>query len=171
MNDTPTHPAPDTREPLTVNALYFHYGSVMIAVNETEMVSVTAPGDVKHVANHKTELICNPGTDEWIDRMVRIRNLLARDVGALRKLETHLQDLGEALLKKAVEHNWCEEYDEFAEEWDLPRRYSEYDVTVTVRVRARDSEDAVDLVRNDLGFDEYFDYVMYGPEVTAEEVY
>lgn len=175
MTETSTQPTPDTREPLTINALYSHYGNVMIAVTETEMVSIVQPEDAKHVANHATELLCNPGTDEWINRMVDIRNSLARDAAneraSLYKVETHLENLGEALLEKAIEKDWCEEYDEFAEEWGLPKRYSEYYVTVTVRVRARDSEDAADLVRGDLGIDHYSDYVIDGPEVTAQEAY
>lgn len=57
-------------------------------------------------------------------------------------LQARLNDLGQALLEKAEEKGWCEEYEEFAEEWDLPKRYKEFWVTVVVPVDARDREAA-----------------------------
>lgn len=174
MTEAPTPPAP-TREPLIINALYSHHGNIMIAFTETDMIPIAATGDTKHIANDATELLARPGTDDWIDRMVRIRNSLARDVAneraSLQQQKTYIENLGEAILEQAVNRDWCEEYDEFAEEWGLPLRFAEYDVTVTVRVRARDSEQAADLIRGELGFDSYHDDVIDGPEVTAEKAY
>lgn len=174
MTEAPTPPAP-AWEPLIINALYSHHGNIMIAFTETDMIPIAATGDTKHIANDATELLARPGTDDWIDRMVRIRNSLARDVAneraSLQQQKTYIENLGEAILEQAVNRDWCKEYDEFAEEWGLPLRFAEYDVTVTVRVRARDSEQAADLIRGELGFDSYHDDVIDGPEVTAEKAY
>ena len=174
MTEAPTPPTP-TREPLTHNALYSHHGNIMIAFTETDVIPIAATGDTKHVANGATTLLCDPGTDEWVERMVRIRNSLARDVAneraSLQQQKIYIDNLGEAILEEAIRRDWCEEYDEFAEEWGLPKRYAEYDVTVSVRVRARDSEEAADLIRGELGFDSYHDNVIDGPEVTAEKAY
>lgn len=166
---------PPTRGPLIINAIYRHYGRAMIAVTRNEMILLSDVGDTKYVANDATELLARPGSEDWIDHMVRIRNSLARDVAheraSLQQQKTYIENLGEAILEKAVEKEWCEEYDKFAEEWGLPLRFAEYDVTVTVRVRARDSEQAADLIRGELGFDSYHDDVIDGPEVTAEKAF
>lgn len=174
MTEAPVSPAP-TREPLIINALYSHYGNVMIATTEMDLIPIAATEDKNYIANDTTELLARPGTDEWIDHMVRIRNSLARDVAneraSLQQQKIYIENLGDALLEQAVIRDWCDEYNEFAEEWGLPLRLAEYDVTVTVRVRARDSEQAADLIRGELGFDRYHDDVIEGPEVTAEGAY
>lgn len=174
MTEASTPPAP-TREPLVINALYVHYGRIMIAFSENDLIPITATGDTKHVANDTTKLLARPGTDDWIDRMVRVRNSLARDVAneraSLQQQKTYIDNLGEALLEEAINRDWCEEYDEFAEKWGLPLRFAEYDVTVTVRVRARDSDQAADLIRGEFGFDSHHEDVIEGPEITAEKAY
>lgn len=52
-------------------------------------------------------------------------------------LRSHLSDLGQAILEKAEYHDWCAEYDEFAEEWDLPQREKDYVVHMTIPVDTR----------------------------------
>lgn len=172
MNDISTQTV-DRKGPLTTDALYNHSDNVMIAISDHLLVPVTETGDTKHVANEATELLALPGTAVWINHIVDIRNSLARDVANEKALsqrqKTYIENLGQAILREAINRDWCEEYDEFAEQWDLPTRFSEYDVTIAVRVRARNREEAADLIRGELGFGSYHDDVIIGPEITAEE--
>lgn len=166
-----------TLNPLVPNAIYEHFGRVMLAVDMEYMVLVTesSNGDKRtlHMRTPETKLLCLPASDNWVDRMLGIRNSLIRDLtnerNALSAIQNHLDRLGQALLDKANDHDWCEEYDQFAEEWDLPSRMSEYLVTVTTTVRARNRDEAVEAVSDDIGFSEYSEFVIDGPHVFAEE--
>lgn len=161
---------------LAEGALYQDYGLLMIAVSETEMVEVFSADTPtsRRVATKNTELVCLPGTPDWVTRMTQTRERMARDLsnerGDLRRKEIYLEGLGQALLEKAIEKQWCEEYDEFAEEWDLPKMMREISVNITVTVYARSTEDAIEKISANLGFDSYSEGVVQGPDIEAEEL-
>lgn len=161
-------------EPLIVNALYNRFGMTLIAIDETHLVLVMTTDNVKHEATDEHKLIARPGTEAWVIHMVNLRDSLARDLhnerAELRSKDTWIENLGDAIRDKAIEHDWCSEYDEFAEEWDLPKREYEYDVSMTIRVTARDSDAAVELVVENFSLGSYGDDVVEGPEYHAEKV-
>ena len=136
---------------LVPNAIYMFRGRVAIAIDESRLTYLTDPDvEPEEKGDGEVGTIALPGTDEWITRMVNARTHLARELVAARtrsgQLGTYLQGLKEAILQKAVENDWCSEYDEFADEWDLIRRVNEFQVTVTVNLTARDSDAAREMV-------------------------
>lgn len=136
---------------LVPNALYTFRGRVAIAIDENRLTYLTDPDvEPQEKGDRETHTIALPGTEEWVSRMVSIRTQMSRELetlkSAARTQAAHLQGLREAILQKAVENDWCSEYDEFADEWDLIRRVNEFQVTVTVNLMARDSDAAREMV-------------------------
>lgn len=174
MTETPTaeQAVTSTQGRLIPNAIYARFGAIMIACDDNNLVHIAQSGDTKYVASGNEELLARPGSDDWIDRMCRVRVSLVRDLcnerTELRDTRTWIENLGNAILEKAIEKDWCEEYDEFAEEWDLPPRVSEWEVTMTVVVRARDEEAASELVSGALSIGPYDDNVVSGPDYSVE---
>lgn len=85
-------------------------------------------------------------------------------------LKEHLAGLGEALRQEAIRREWCEEYDTFAEEWDLPKRYIEVEVTMTVKVTAADEESAIEMVKEHVHLSSYStEGVIEGPSWDSSE--
>lgn len=85
-------------------------------------------------------------------------------------LTRHLEGLGEAILEKAEAHNLtCEEYDAFADEWNLPKMKKGWQVTITLTVEARDEEGAIEFVKENVSLRDYSEGVYSGPEFEAEE--
>ena len=170
--ETPTT-VEDTTGPLVVNAIYNHWGRVMIATSDSEMSFIGGAGKVTVMKGQEVEMLCEPGSENWIDRMKAVRRMLLTEVDNARKdvqrLTSYQDRLGEAILEKAVYHDWCSEYDEFADEWDLPKRITTYDVTMTIQVDARNRDAAVEFVRDEFGLTSYSDNVMNGPNFEAEE--
>lgn len=163
---------------LTKDSLYVHYGTVCIAVNETDLLPLGRPtGSNYYLATDgATEHYATVGSDTWIAKMVEQRDALARDLENeredLRRRMDYIHNLGQAILEKADEHDWCSEYDEFAEEWDLPRRKREYRVTMYVTVEARDEDQAREIVQDEVGLDPYHTHGVSGyPEFSVEEAY
>lgn len=139
---------------LIPNALYAFRSGVAIAVDEHHLTFVSPHSEEMslNVRNESENLavIALPGSEEWVTRMVNIRVRMSRELETLKSAaRTHavyIQGLKEAILQKAVENDWCSEYDEFADEWDLIRRVNEFQVTVTVNLMARDSDTAQEMV-------------------------
>lgn len=86
-----------------------------------------------------------------------------------RRWEQRYEALGEALLEQAEERDWCSEYDEFADEWDLPRRKRPYEVTMKVTVLARNDDEAEELVESSVSIESYDEGVEYGPNFDVNE--
>ena len=151
--------AAEDRITLIPNAIYGHYGVVRIAVDENYLVDVCGTDGTKHLPTSVTELLEKPGEDEWVDRMVRIRRTLITELknnrAEVQRLDTWKRDISQAIFEKALEKEWCEEYDEFAAEWDLPLREREFEVTVAVRVTAPDENAAKEIVRDCVNIDKY----------------
>lgn len=170
--ETPTT-VEETTGPLVVNAIYNHWGRVMIATSDFELTMIVGVDKVTVLKDQEVEMLCEPGSQNWVDRMVAVRRTLVTDVNDARKnvqrLTSYQDRLGEAILEKAVYHDWCSEYDEFADEWDLPKRITKYDVTMTIQVDALNRDAAIEFVRDEFGLNEYSDNVMNGPNFEVEE--
>ncbi len=90
---------------------------------------------------------------------------------ANERLQQHLYDLGKALRDEAINRDWCAEYDAFAEQWDLPQREAEYNVTITVRITARDEDAALEIAHGGVSLDSYHTTgVSFSPEYEVEMV-
>lgn len=163
----------DTQTALEVGALYEVNGRMVIALTDNRMVVIDKPVEDAFYAPTYARLMFSKDNAEWATRMTQNRNAITSRLKSALDVETHLRErfeaLGQALLEKAIEKEWCGEYDEFAQEWDLPLMAREVMVTVTVTVRARNEEEAIDLVRAEVGLGQYDDHVVSGPEYTAEE--
>ena len=154
------------------HTLYSVHGLVHVGLEDGTLVPVLGdrsnpvtptPGmDVVHIAD--------PGTREWTNRMTTLLTRCNVDLQNERSSHRYLRDynerLGQALLEKAEEKEWCSEYDEFADEWDLPRRTRSYEVNVQFTVTARDDDEAEEMVRDGLTWS--FD-VEWDPSVSARE--
>jgi len=165
-------------EGLIVNGLYSIHGLVTIAINANTLRPITSAADnTSYEPNDKTSLLAAPGDDEWVLRMTRLRTSLLTDLSNERaerdRLQTHLAGLGEALRDEAIRREWCEEYDTFADQWGLPPRALEYDVTMTVRVRAADEDTARELVSEEVNISRYgyqsHDWVVESPDYSVSE--
>lgn len=170
---TDTDQTPTLTEVLVRHAFYQRFGMTYIATSDTTLQNVTGT-DIIAVTPQEATLIEAPGSPEWVDRMLRIRHaLINSNANTQRTLDEridYIKRLGEALLQEANDRNWCGEYDTFAEEWDLPKRTSEWEVTMTVRVTARDEDDAVEFVRDSVSINTYDGPVIHGPEFYASEM-
>lgn len=85
------------------------------------------------------------------------------------QLQQHIYSLGEALRNEAIRREWCAEYDAFAEDWDLPKRILNFEVTMTVTVTASDEESALEMVQGNVSISAYSEGVHEGPEFEASE--
>lgn len=148
---------------LVRHAFYSHYGITRIAIDDNAVADLTGtdtttvtPGEV---TLREVTLLEAPGSPEWVTRMAHLRSTLAHSFenaqGELRDKINHLERLGEAILERANKRDWCEEYDTFAEEWDLPKRITEWEVTMTVRVTARNEDSAIEIVQDNVSIDRY----------------
>lgn len=168
---------------LQVNALYIHnvLNIMYIAVNPTEVELLSGAPDAARGPMPDIRLYAQPGSELWVNHMLEFRGKTLRESESIRRqmiqtqdqarhLEESYERLGEALRDKAIEKDWCDEYDEFAEQWDLPKRAREYEVTVTVRVLANTDDHAEELVAENFSMSMYDDIVVDGPHIIATEV-
>lgn len=157
---------------LVVDNLYDHHDRVMIALSETTM-SPLLDSMTFVVADETTTLLAAVGSPEWCNRMVGVRTHLVtenrRNRDDLAWLQNYVTGLKQALLEKAIEKDFCGEYDEFASEWDLIPRQREYHVTVTLTVSATDEDTAQDIVQNAMNL--YYVDTTSDPEFDVREVY
>lgn len=167
-----TTTAEETRS-FVADALYNIHGRVYIALpNNRQLVPLMGERGDPFTPSADTEVlhIADPKTDEWVLRMVRALTDTNADrlneQRSNRNLQNYVDRLGQAILEKAEEKDWCSEYDEFADEWDLPRRIRSYEVTVQFTVMARNSEEAEETVQDGLSWS--FD-MSWDPTVSAEE--
>ena len=132
------------------NAIYNLHGRLHIYVQDYLFPVFNAVTDTRSNWTDQAEMVAQPGTELWVEKMVEFRNNLASDLRNARadvqQQKTFIRNLGEAILEIADEKNWCEEYDEFAERWGLPTRLREYEVTVQLSVLARSKEEASECV-------------------------
>lgn len=145
-----------------VNHAFYKHGDLVLLAMGGHLISDTGMGtdtSIRYTPDVDTTLLARPGTAEWVERMVRARNALALQTRNLqRELDGHVdhwQRFGEAVLEKADEMSWCEEYDRFAEEWDLPQRNIEFEVVMSVRIEARNEEQAIEIAANGVHLDSY----------------
>ncbi len=173
MTDT-TPDTPTLTEVLVRHAIYNRYGVTYIATSDTTLQNLMG-SDIIAVTPQEVTLLEAPGSPEWVDRMLRIRHALinsnANTQRALDERIDYIKRLGEALLQEANDRDWCGEYDTFAEEWGLPKRTSEWEVTMTVRVTARDEDSALSLVKDHVSIDSYStEGIDRDPEFYASEM-
>lgn len=96
-------------------------------------------------------------------------SILANVREANTRLQQHLEGLGEALREEAERRGWCSEYDDFAEQWDLPKCTRGWAVTITLTVSARGEDEAIEFVKEHISLRDHTDGVVSGPEFEAEE--
>jgi hypothetical protein len=171
-----TEATPETitlTEVLVRHAFYQHHGIVRIAIMDNTLQDLTGT-DTFQVNLGDVSLLEEPGSPAWVDRMARIRSTLNRANDRaqteLREHTSHFERLKEAILEMADEKQWCEEYDAFAEEWGLLTRFKDYEVTVTLTVRAKNEDEALEYVKDNVSLDSYCnDTIQSGPEFDANE--
>ena len=119
-------------------------GVLLICEGETSLMPIH--GGLRRYLSGDTQHYAAPGDENWIAAMLQAcTTLLNSFEDANRKrqaMQAKYDNLGEALLAKAEDHGWCSEYEEFAEEWDLPKRTRDYEVTITVTVNAANAQEA-----------------------------
>lgn len=164
MTETPT----ETTHRFTNDALYSLHGIVYLATSETTLVRII--GDRTPVTpgvGDTVEFLAEEGSEGWNWRMRQALQRANQDYlnsdRAFRALTNWAEGLKQALLEKAVDKDWCSEYDEFAEEWDLPLRTRQYTVTVEFLVDATSEDDAIDIATE--GAHIPFDNVEFGASV------
>ena len=165
--------APTLTEVLVRHAIYQYAGITRIAVDDFTLQDLDGDNTVRVTLDSVT-MIEEPGSPAWVTRMARVRRSLVGITTNLKNDNENLtrwqEGIGEALLEKAVEKEWCEEYDDFAEEWDLPKRDKEWEVTITVKVSARNEDAALELVKGNVSLQPWnVDGVVDSPEFEASE--
>lgn len=156
---------------LVVDNMYEHGNRVMIAISATTMTPLM-DSTVYVAVDETTKLSAVVGSPEWCTRMLGVREEVLtayrfdRDEHAF--LKNYLTSLKQALLEKAIEKDFCREYDDFAAEWDLLPRSREYQVVVTINVMATDEDNAQEIVENAMNL--YYVDTTSNPTVDVEEV-
>lgn len=177
--DTTTTTTPITIT-VTVDALYLRGGNIFIAVSDTHLEGLTDPDGDQIPATSEFTLYASPGTPTWHSQMVTLRRSLTNDLKrSYQELQRHrdqlrferqkYEELGQALLQQAIEKDWCDEYEQFAEDWDLPKRTREYTVTVEIPVKATSEEEAQELVEAYTNVSCYEDWFIDYPSVDVSE--
>lgn len=173
-HSTPERSQGEPKNPVIPGAIYNSFGVVMIAIDDTHLVPIMRDDSVRSIATDAVELLERPGSEDWVNRMIRTRKDLARTIfeerDGHRRLEQYLEGLREAILEKAVQHDWCREYDEFASEWNLLPRNREYEVSVFIPVMAKDEEDARELVYEHYGLSSTAEFSVGEPTISVSEV-
>lgn len=173
-HSTPERSQGEPKNPVIPGAIYNSFGVVMIAIDDTHLVPIMRDDSVRSIATDAVELLERPGSEDWVNRMIRTRKDLARTIfeerDGHRRLEQYLEGLREAILEKAVQHDWCREYDEFASEWNLLPRNREYEVSVSIPVMAKDEEDARELVYEHYGLSSTAEFSVGEPTISVSEV-
>lgn len=178
---TTTATATDTdATTVTVNALYLRGTQFFIAVSDTHLEGLMDPNGDQIPATREFSLYALPETPSWISQMTLLRRTLANDLRRSYQESQRLRDqlqferkkyeeLGQALLEKAIEKDWCDEYDEFAEDWELPKRTREYTVTIEIPVKATSPENAEELVEAYSNVSCYEDWFIDYPSVYVSD--
>lgn len=173
-HSTPERSQGEPKNPVIPGAIYNMCGTVFIAVDDTHLVPILRDDSVRSVATDGFELIEQPGSEDWVNRMIRTRKDLARTIfeerDGHRRLRQYLDELKEAILEKALQQDWCHEYDEFALDWDLLPRNREYEVSVSILVMAKDEEDARELVYEHYGLSSTAEFSVGKPTISVLEV-
>lgn len=165
---------------VTRDALYLRGGDLFIAVSDSHLEGLTDPERNQIPATHEFSLYAVPESPSWRTRMAMLRGSLVSDLQkSYQELQRHrdqlrferqkYEELGQALLQQAIEKDWCDEYDQFAEDWELPKRTREYTVTVEIPVRATSPENAEELVEAYSGVSCYEDWFIDYPSVYVSE--
>lgn len=153
-----TAETPTLTEVLVRHGIYDYRGMARIAVDDNTLQDITGT-QTYTVTPAEVTLLEAPGSPEWVDRMVRARGTLVRNLETARSEVAEKTDyivrLGEAMLAAAIENSLCEQYDAFARDWGLPTREREYTVTMTVLVTASDEYVALDLVKDCVSIDRW----------------
>lgn len=165
----------ERRGGLITHALYNQSGVIRIAIDDEDLMDLNGSNTTQVLAGDgDVELVARPGSEPWVRTMVVTQRNLKRDLEETHeevdRLRRDWNSLGEAILEKADKYEWCDEYDEFAKEWNLPTRHREYEVTIDVRVMARSEDDAVEFVKDHLGFNIFDEEVVSEPNFEAGRV-
>jgi hypothetical protein len=168
--DQVPHPDSPAAQDPRENAIYNLHGRLHIFFQGYLIPVFRATNDTRSSWTDQAELVATPGSELWVSKMVQFRNNLASDLrnanAEVERQQTFHRNLGEAILAIADEREWCEEYDEFASQWNLPTRTREYEVIVRFNVLARSAEEAKE------NFSLYVEDEHQGggsPEVSVEE--
>lgn len=179
MNGTPVV---TPRSDIVENAIYEYENSRYIGVSETHIAGIhNSVSDAIAAPTEGLRMISMVGSDNAAKYLREARDALAASLNQTKRLQVQAEqtnqwhqnrykELGEALLEKAEENDWCAEYDKFAEEWELPTRSSTFNITITLQVEARDDEAANDIVERAMNFSPYDDAVITGPDVDIQQV-
>lgn len=156
---------------LVVDNMYDHKGRIMIAISSSTMTPLMDSA-VYVAADETTTLRAAVGSPEWCAHMTDVRAEVLTayrfDRNEYAFLKNYLTNLKQALLEKAIEKDFCREYDDFAAEWDLLPRSREYQVVVTVNVMATDEDNALEMVENAMNL--HYVGTTCDPEVDVREV-
>lgn len=173
-HSTPERSQGEPKNPVIPGAIYNSFGVVMIAIDDTHLVPIMRDDSVRSVATDEVELMEQPGSEDWVNRMIRTRKALTQNLSDEKirnqNVDNYLERLREAILEKAVQQDWCREYDEFALEWDLLPRNREYEVSVSIPVMAKDEEDARELVYEHYGLSSTAEFSVGEPTISVSEV-
>ena len=159
---------------LTPGSLYLLNGRYMLAVSTAGLMPLGGEGETT-LDVEGAEFACGPKDDEWGVRLSHMRRTLSQSAKSANTRADDLQrwkdNVGEALRDQAKKRGWCEEYEDFAENWDLPIREYEYNVNISIQVRARSQEAAYEMVDDELGISSNDDFVSSGPHSAVERAY
>lgn len=138
---------------LVVDNMYDHKGRIMIAISPSAMTPLMDSA-VYVAADETTTLRAAVGSPEWCAHMTDVRTEVLTayrfDRNEHAFLKNYLTNLKQALLEKAIEKDFCREYDDFAAEWDLLPRNRDYRVVITINLTATDEYNAQEMMENAL---------------------
>lgn len=154
---------------VSVGHIYNHADQPMMATSENELTPLR---DLEHVGpytpNSRTTLSSMVGFSSWTvhmidavknyrDRVVELEKMVgeARHDQNVAQKELHAQktvyrQLGEALLEEANKRNWCSQYNDFADTWNLPKRTLNFRARVEFNFCASSRDEAKILLRDSL---------------------
>lgn len=147
----------------TSNDIMTNVGTMLV---EGSDALARAEADKVVLAQQITDLeIRNTTQRERIEALVNELTVARQDTQrANERHESDIEKIGEALIDEANSRGWCDEYDTFVNRLnsdlhvELPHRASEYTVTYTYEVTvyqtvsARNSDEARDMVEDDISW-------------------
>lgn len=139
------------------NGLYAIHG-IMHIVQEGGTTLVPVLGDrsnpITPSQDTHVEHFADPGSPEWVSRMTHLLTRCNIDLRNEQRSHADLRrwadGLKRAIYEVAVEKEWCDEYNEFADEWNLIPLETDYEVTVQFIISARSEDHAITQAKNNV---------------------
>lgn len=137
---------------LVENALYLREDRVVFAEGGLLRDLIE---DKSYVPSGEEKILAAPEDQGYGRRLINLVRHWSEEASAWEKRFDHMtrkfEGLGKDLLQHAIDNEWGEEYDAFADEWDLPTRPRDFTVNINMVITTRNRDNLEDVLESRVG--------------------